>query len=230
MQKRKMNGSEIPAMASNWKELANSAQLRSNMYGLLASIFRKELTETLIKELKDPRLSGVLSEMGVELGETFSSVPESKIAETLGQEFTRLFIGPGSHISAHESIFTEIDGGTSALWGKKTVEVKNFIETTGLGYESEYTGIPDHISVELEFMQKLAAWEAEKWAEHDRKNAEYCGSVQHMFLELHLSRWLPSFCDAVMEQAKLPFYRSMAELVKNYLEVERQSITTDATT
>ena len=216
-----MNGNESPAMVSNWKELAKSAQLRSNMYGLLASVFRKEPTETLIRELKDPRLSGVLSEMGVELGDIFFNVPESEAADLLGQEFARLFVGPGSHISAHESIFVEMDGGMSALWGKKTVEVKNFIETAGLDYQPEYTGIPDHISVELEFMQKLTAWEAEKWADHDQKNAEYCGSVQHMFLELHLSRWLPQFCDAVVDRAELPFYRSMAELTRSYMELEQ---------
>jgi len=225
-----MNGSESPAMESNWKELAKSAQLRSNMYGLLASVFRKEPTETLIRELKDPRLSGVLSEMGVELGEIFSSVPESEIAESLGQEFTRLFIGPGGHISAHESIFTEMDGGMSALWGKKTVEVKNFIETAGLDYQPEYTGIPDHISVELEFMQKLTAWEADKWTQHDQESAEYCGTIQRMFLDLHLLCWLPQFCDAVVDRAELPFYRSMAELTRNYMELEQQCITTDATT
>jgi TorA maturation chaperone TorD len=99
--------------------------------------------------------------------------------------------------------------------------VKNFIETAGLEYEPEFTGIPDHISVELEFMQKLAASEAEKWAEQDRKSAEYSSSIQRMFLDQHLLCWLPQFCDAVMEQAEIPFYRSMAELTRNYMEFER---------
>jgi TorA maturation chaperone TorD len=159
--------------------------------------------------------------MGVELGEKFSRLPESTAAEALGLEFTRLFIGPGSHISAHESIFTEMDGDASNLWGKKTVEVKNFIETAGLDYEPEFTGIPDHISVELEFMQKLTAWEAEKWTQLDQKSAEYCSTVQAMFLDRHLLCWLPQFCDVVMEQAELPFYRSMAELTRNFMEFER---------
>jgi len=208
-------------MKPDWKKSADNAQSRSNIYGLLASVFRQEPTEALIRELRDPRLSGVFSDMGVELGETFSRLPESTAAEALGLEFTRLFIGPGSHISAHESIFVEMDGGTSSLWGKKTVEVKNFIETAGLDYEPEFTGIPDHISVEFEFMQKLTAWEAEKWTQLDQKSAEYCSTVQRMFLDQHLLCWLPQFCDAVMEQAELPFYRSMAELTRNFMEFER---------
>jgi TorA maturation chaperone TorD len=216
-----MNGIERSEVGTDWKKAADSAQLRSNMYGLLATVFREEPTEALIKELRGPRLSGVFSDMGVELGETFSNISDSAVAEALGLEFTRLFIGPGPHVSAHESVFAEMDGGTSSLWGRKTVEVKNFIETAGLGYQPEYSGIPDHVSVELEFMQKLTAWEAEKWTQQDRKSAEYCSTVQRLFLNQHLLCWLPQFCDAVMEQAELPFYRSMSELTRNYLEFER---------
>jgi TorA maturation chaperone TorD len=216
-----MNGIERSEVGTDWKKAADSAQLRSNMYGLLATVFREEPTEALIKELRGPRLSGVFSDMGVELGETFSNISDSAVAEALGLEFTRLFIGPGPHVSAHESVFAEMDGGTSSLWGRKTVEVKNFIETAGLGYQPEYSGIPDHVSVELEFMQKLTAWEAEKWTQQDRKSAEYCSTVQRLFLDQHLLCWLPQFCDAVMEQAELPFYRSMSELTRNYLEFER---------
>ncbi len=36
--------------------------------------------------------------------------------------------------------------------GESTVEVKKFIESAGFDYTSEYKGLPDHISVEWEFM------------------------------------------------------------------------------
>jgi putative dimethyl sulfoxide reductase chaperone len=206
---------------------AESARFRSNIYGLLATVFRQEPSEALITELRDPRLSGVISDLGVDLGEVFYSTPENELRETLGLEFTRLFIGPDSHISAHESVFAEMDSGIGGLWGARTVEVKNFIETTGLDYNPEFTGVPDHISVELEFMQRLTEWEADKWDQDDRENAEYCQSIQRMFLEQHLLPWAPQFCDAVIAQAEIPFYRGMSELAKNYLEVEQQSITTD---
>lgn len=215
-------------MGTDWKELADSAKSRSEVYGLLATIFREEPTGALIKELRGSRLSGVFSEMAVVLGDKFYNDPESEVEEALVLEFTRLFIGPEHHISAHESIFTEIDGGVSGLWGARTVEVKKFIETTGLDYGAGFTGVPDHVSVELEFMQKLTEWEADKWAQEDRNSAEYCLSVQRMFLEQHLLCWIPQLCDAVIEQAEMPFYREMAELTKNYMEFERQSIATEA--
>ena len=215
-------------MGTVWKEQADNAKSRSDIYGLLSTVFREEPAEALISELRGPRFTGAFSEMGVELGEKFYSEPQSEVAEQLAFEFTRLFIGPGPHISAHESIFVEVDEGVGGLWGEQTVAVKKFIETTGLSYDSGFTGIPDHVSVELEFMRKLTAWEAEKWEEGDKKNAEYGLSVQLMFLEEHLLRWLPQFCDAVMTRTEIPFYRAMAELTKQYMEVERQGIVTES--
>jgi len=211
-------------MGTDWKELANSAKSRSDVYGLLTRVFREEPTEAFINELRGPRLSGAFSDMDVVLGETFHKEPESELVEALVLEFTRLFIGPGPHISAHESVFIEADSGAGGLWGAKTVEVKKFIETTGLEYESGFTGVPDHVSVELEFMQKLTQWEADKWLQEDREGAEYCQSVQHKFLEEHLLCWISQFCDEVISKAEMPFYRAMAELTKSCMEFERQSM------
>ena len=191
-------------MGTDWNEQAESAKFRSDIYGLLATVFRQEPSEDLIRELRDPRFSGVFSDMGVELGEAFSSMSESTVAEALGPEFARLFIGPGQHISAHESVFVEMDGSTSSLWGRKTVEVKNFIETAGLDYEPEITGIPAHISVELEFMQMLTAWEDEKWVQQDQKSAEDGSAAPRMFLQQHLLRQLPQLCDALIIPGQTP--------------------------
>ena len=215
-------------MGTDWNEQAESAKFRSDIYGLLATVFRQEPSEDLIRELRDPRFSGVFSDLGVDLGEAFYTTPETELIEILGLEFTRLFIGPRDHISAHESIFAEMDNGVSALWGETTVAVKNFIETTGLDYKSEFSGVPDHVSVELEFMQKLTAWEAEKWQQNDHANAEFCLKVQHMFLQQHLLVWLPQFCDVVMKQADIRFYAGVAELTKNYLDFEQQNFATEA--
>lgn len=213
-------------MGTDWQERADSARSRSTIYGLLTAVFREEPTEAFIEELRGPRMTGAFSDMDVELGASFYSDPQSDLVEALALEFTRLFIGPGRHISAHESVFVEADSGAGGLWGAATVAVKKFIETTGLDYDVGFKGLPDHVSVELEFMHKLTEWEAKKWIQEEQKDAEYCLAVQRMFLEQHLLRWVPQFCDAVMAQAKLPFYRSMAELTKNVLEFERAQIVT----
>ncbi|MCP4492858.1 MAG: molecular chaperone TorD family protein [Gammaproteobacteria bacterium] len=207
-------------MGSDWKISADNAMSRSNIYGLLAVIFREEPGAALIRELRAPQLSEVLSELGVNLGEVFYETPEDELVDTLGLEFTRLFIGPGNHISAHESVFAESDSGIGGLWGATTVKVKNFIETTGLDYKPEYSGVPDHVSVEFEFMQKLTEAEADKWNQQDQEGAKYCQMVQSRFIEEHLMTWIPQLCDVVAAKAEMPFYGVMSMLMKNYLEID----------
>ncbi len=215
-------------MRTDGKELADSARARSSIYELLATVFREEPTEAIIKELRGPRLSGVFSDMEVGLGEKFYNDPVPEVTESLILEFTRLFIGPGNHISPHESVYVEADSGAGGLWGAKTVEVKKLIESTGLDYEPQYTGIPDHISVELEFMHKLTELESNNWMQGDRKSATRCQSMQGQFLEQHLLRWTTPLYAAIIDQAELPFYREMAELLKTFMDFEQQGIVTHA--
>lgn len=206
-------------------ELADTATARGQIYGFLARVFRVEPTEAFLRELKDPRLSGVLSDLGVALGDEFFSKPEEELVEDLAVEYTRLFLGPGEHISPHESVHHKVDGGGwGGLWGQETVKVKQFIESAGLGYAGDYTGIPDHIGVELEFLQKLTLREATAWAEEDIEGAVYGLKMEKMFIEEHLIKWVPLFCDKVIALANAPFYREMAEVTKGFVKFEQEKI------
>jgi len=207
------------------KTMAETVRQRSNVYGLLATIFQKELTKTLLKQVKDPAFLSVLSDQGVQLGDDVLQKPDDEVIEDLAIEYTSLFLGPGKHISPHESVHHERDDGDwGALWGKSTVEVKKFIETAGLKYTSDYTGIPDHISVELEFMQQVTKREAQAWEEKDHDGALYCLKMEKKFMDEHLAPWIPVFCDKIISHAELSFYREMAKLTKNFIELEKEEI------
>jgi TorA maturation chaperone TorD len=180
----------------NMKDLAGH---RSNIYGLLATIYRREMTSDLLNQIKDPSMLGVLSNLGIELNNGFLEKPEHQMLEDLAVEYARLFIGPGKHISPHESVHHKReDGRWGQLWGPSTAEVKKIIESAGLSYQSEYTGLPDHISVCLENEKK--------------------------FIEKHLAEWIPDFCDKVINGAESPFYRVMAELTKKFIEFEKNEV------
>ena len=205
--------------------MAEVAKQRSNVYGLLATIYHKEITKELLKQIKHPQFLEVLSDQGVKLENDILQRPDDELIEDLAVEYARLFLGPAKHISPHESIHHDTgDGDWGQFWGKSTVEVKKFIETAGLEYKSEYTGLPDHISVELEFMQKATEREAQAWEEKDNDGALYCLKMEKKFIEEHLAPWLPLFCDKVIEDAELSFYREMAKLTKNFIEFEKEEI------
>jgi TorA maturation chaperone TorD len=207
------------------QNMKEQAQHRSNIYGLLAAIYRREMTSDLLKQIKDPRFLGILSNLGIELNNGFFQKPEQELLEDLAVEYARLFLGPGKHVSPHESVHHQRDDAQwGQLWGQSTVEVKKFIEFSGLHYKSEYIGLPDHISVELEFMQQVTLREEQAWAEEDKDTALSCLQNEKKFIEEHLARWVPIFCEKVINEAELLFYREMAGLTKNFIEFEKEEI------
>ncbi|UCD32611.1 MAG: molecular chaperone TorD family protein [Desulfobacterales bacterium] len=201
------------------------ARHRSNIYGLLAIIYRQEVTSDLLDQINDPQVMEVLSDLGIEGIDDFLQNPENGLLEDLAIEYTRLFLGPGKHISPHESIHHQRDDNQwGKLWGASTVEVKKFIEATGLGYSDDFKGMPDHITAELEFMQQLTLGEEQAWKEKDADKATAFRKIEKKFIEEHLIRWIPSFCEQVIEAAESPFYRSFAELTKRFIGYEMEEM------
>ena len=199
---------------------------RSDIYGLLATVYRQEITPELFKQFMDPQFLEVLIDIGAEgIGDHLSHKSEAELIEELAIEYTRLFLGPGKHISPHESVHHQRgDGQWGKLWGKSTAEVKKLIEATGLDYTDDFKGLPDHITVELEFMQQLTLREEQAWKEEDSDKAAACRNVEKKFIEEHLIRWIPTFCEKVMQEAELPFYQAMAELTKSFIEYEMEEM------
>jgi TorA maturation chaperone TorD len=206
----------------NIKELAEH---RSSIYGFLAAVYRQELTSEFLQQMKDHRFQEVLSNLGVKLNNGFFQNSEKELLENLAVEYTRLFVGPGKHFSPHESVQHKKEGVQSGqLWGELTTQVKNIIESSGLEYESKYTGLPDHISVELEFMQHVVQRETQAWEADDDKTARLCLKNEKKFVDEHLICWIPNFCEKVIEGADLPFYREMARLTRSFIEFEEQEL------
>ena len=206
----------------NIQDNKTAASRRSNIYGLLAAVYRQEINSDLLQQIKDPRFMGVLSDLGSEELVQFFQKPDKELLEELAVEYTWLFLGPGKHISPHESVHhPREDGQWGGFWGKSTVEVKKLIESTGLDYQDAYKGMPDHISVELEFMQQVILREEKAWEETDTETASACRRLEKKFIEEHLVRWIPTFCDEVIGEAELPFYREMAALTKKFIAFEK---------
>jgi TorA maturation chaperone TorD len=204
-------------------EMVGLAGQRSNIYGLLATLYRQEPTCSLLEQIRTPEILEILSRWGGELGDDFLNRPEGDLLEEMAVEYTRLFLGPGRHVSPHESVHHEReDGQWGQLWGASTVEVKKFIEGTGLRYEAGYQGLPDHIGVELGFLEALTRREEEAWEQDDEEGARRCLDVERRFLDEHLLRWVTPFCDKVIATAELSFYRSLASMTKRFIEFDRQ--------
>jgi TorA maturation chaperone TorD len=206
-------------------EMAETATARANIYGLLTAAFRVEPSSSFLTRLKDPEVLGVFEGLGISLGEDFRESPNDQLREVLAVEFTRLFLGPRGHISPHESLHTDsASDGNADLWGADTVKVKRFMEAAGLTVDNSFTGMPDHICAEMEFMQQLTTKEAEAWTEADEELATNIQNIEERFLDEHLCQWVARFCDKLIERSEHPFYRGIAEVTKGFIEFEGENM------
>ena len=195
----------------------------AGMYGLLATFFSREIDQEQLLELRSSAFREVLEALDVNLGEEFFNKDEVLLLEELAVEFTGLFIGPGNFISPHESVHhLRDDGDYGKLWGADTVAVKKFIEATGLTYQPEFGGMPDHIAAELEFVQKIEERLTTARTGGDSELVANLEQIKAIFLSEHLLVWGPEFMEKVMKKAKLSFYREMAALAKGFLLQEKE--------
>jgi len=201
------------------KTAARRAMERSNLYGFLATVYREEPTPEFLRRLRDPPFLQALAAAGVTLDQNLLSLPGEELVSELALEYTRLFLGPGKHVSPHASVHLPAGGGS--LYGAPTVAVRRFIESTGARYRPDYHGLPDHISVELEFMQQVVLTEAEAWDSQDPEQASECLSIEKEFIDIHLADWVPVFREKVCRQAELSFYCQMAKMTEKFLRTER---------
>ena len=211
-----------PTQVLSRQDLADTAMERSRLYGLLAAVFRQAPGGDLVRSIKAPELAGALLAAGFDPGIEFYKKDEEELREELAIEYTRLFCGPGPHISPHESV--QLKRGSGMLWGQETVVVKRTIEAAGFDYDQHFNGIPDHISVELEYLAKLVSVEADCWRSGNTADAENALGWQHQFIAKHAGKWIPVFCRKVKEQAQMPFYAAFASLLRQFIAGEKAEI------
>lgn len=83
--------------------------------------------------------------------------------------------------------------------------------------------MPDHVTVELEFMHYLAHQETQ--ARQTGGDRESYLRAQRDFLERHLNGWWPLAVKATQSQRPQRFYRSLMALVLRFLAAERRHLT-----
>ncbi len=213
---------ERPVIERGGVEAAKKAEERSGLYGFLAAIFRAELSVPLLRRLRKPDFAGPLLDAGIVLDKDVLDGSERAVIEELAVEYALLFVGPGRHIPPIAAF--HLDQERSSLCGPSTGWVKQFVEQMGFEYRPEHTDQPDHLAVELEFMQHLSDQQARALRRGDVEEARRLWEAQRTFVTGHMVRWLPIFCDEVVANATHSFYAQMATLLRRFLTVESETM------
>lgn len=201
------------------------AQQRGAIYGMLSRCFGGEVDEALLERLKDRGFAQAITASGFPFDREELAGPIEAVLEELAVDYAWLFLGPGAHISPHESVQRpDVEGDRRQFWGTVTRQVKQEIENCGFVYDNAFNVIPDHISVELEFMHHLCMTEAEAWQNHNPAQAQESACHQKRFLEEHLLVWVPSFSEKVVRRARMSFYRIIAHLTCDFIFSDHKMI------
>jgi putative dimethyl sulfoxide reductase chaperone len=199
------------------RSYAEEAKLRSQVYRFLSTAFAKEPTAQLLTRLHSKSLSNLEDELGLDLPEVERVEPIEDQVEKLACEHARLFIGPGQHLSPHESVWR----GEGRLWGEATAEVDSIYRDCGFSVDPSFKDLPDHVSVELAFIARACDVEADRWVAQDQELLKNVLTIETQFMDWHLLKWVPTFLDQVAENSQCIYYKRLGRVAKRFLMQDR---------
>lgn len=190
-----------------------TAVARAALYGLLSAVFSAPPSAELLARLAAALPPDLLAEAGLGSANAAGNRPAD---DELAVAFTRLMVGPGKgYVPPYGSVYLDppATGHRPQLWGPSTMAALEMYRAAGL--EPVGGQMPDHLAVELKFMQTLCEQEASAAAVARWRR------LQADFLRDHLGRWAPAWAAAAGSAAEHPFYRAMARLLVQFLEDEQ---------
>lgn len=206
----------------NSGEMQIVASGRAKTYALLAVLFSAPPSEELAAMIRKgglaPEGHGPLKEAVEALTKAFQRAVSDEIpAADVVAEHTRLFTLP-SGVVPHESYYADKN---QRVGGHVTAAVKLYYDNAAAQLTGACLELPDHIGVELEFMQFLCDIEKQFWNGPDGDGLQRCLEFQNGFLSEHLLCWHRELCEKILQETGLEIYRALAILTLEFLEAER---------
>ena len=124
--------------------------------------------------------------------------------QKLSVAYARLFLGPFEILAMpYASFYLEPN---QRLMGDISIWVAEQYAEAGLKPGTGTREVPDHAALEWEFFYYLT---------HQYVNTQSTTWLEkrNSFLELHMRRWIPVFCNAIQKASIHPFYDSAARLM-----------------
>jgi len=170
-----------------------SLQDKSEFYLIMARAFMTPQTQESYQAMRE-YLADDLADMGQTLGYGLDSHLEAyraEMAKIPGQEdlliiYSRIFLQPPREAQINPGVY--LDG---AFMGGTVDEMAAFYLKFGLARGDHFKDLPDHISVQMEFVSCLYARAAEA-LQSGKPDAESEAGASHYLFQF-VRRWLPKF-------------------------------------
>lgn len=208
-------------MSLPWKrrashaESAEQARLRAQLYRVQA----RAMLDPLDKEL-----AGFLRENYPFLFPEEFEITEETL-QRLRVDFTNLFVLSSP---PYEAALVDESGHLNS---KVTDAVADFFRACGYNPGRGSAGLAhssvlamDHLSVELEFLARLASEEADAWEEGNAELAREKLGLSARFMDEHLMCWMPVYTSTMEEDAETHLYRELARWIREFAFSDRKYI------
>ncbi|MCU7919060.1 MAG: molecular chaperone TorD family protein [Candidatus Thiodiazotropha sp. (ex Epidulcina cf. delphinae)] len=190
------------------------ASALAGVFGFFSRCLEEEVdlafAERIRGELRQP-----LKAFGLIFDEEFYAVPAESLVETLDEEYTGLFVAPGS-VSPYASVFE-----TGCMFKEPADRALTAYRQAGWDYKRRLSGeFPDHIGTMLGFYAILAEAESESLTVADISRADGYKTQRNRFLDEQLGPWGPGWCRRAAEAALHPFYEKLLQILEQALWAE----------
>lgn len=177
-------------------EHLQNGNLYFTIQGYLEDVFANNTNEGLLEELDD-------------LLKEYSSTNTENLFSDLKTEYHRLFIGYKKLLAPpYASVYWD---STGKLMQEPAILLKRLYKEWGFEVSKNYKDLPDHISLQLEFLYQLG--------EIMNKGSEsILYDVQKRVIDDIILKWIYKFAENINNYQSLKFYGLMVKILVNVLE------------
>ncbi len=197
-----MNRSTAPRAPEHVETLSRA---RSNLYLLIAVLLRKAPDAALISDLG--KLRGDPSPLGM-AQLALANAARATTVEAAGREHFNLFIGVGrGEVLPYASFYL-----TGFLNERPLAELRDDMARLGIERRTDVFEPEDHLGCLLEIMAGLIRGDFGQSTDADA------------FFVRHIARWSTRALDDIEVSPSAKFYRSVAQLGRVWLDIEREAM------
>lgn len=181
---------------------------RADMYGLLASLFFRPPQSSILEAIASSasQADSLLGDAWTSLADACKRMDEAQVHE----EYDRLFVGVGkAEIMLYGSYYL-----SGFLMEKPLAELRTDLAEMGLERPPHIAETEDHVSSLFEIMRMLILSD----------DAMETGlTKQKQFYAKHIQPWIHELCDAIESHPAANFYKSVANLTRQFADIESQA-------
>ena len=208
-------------------ELIALNKQRVNTYAMLSRLYAKEIDAEYLEVLRavhwPVETGNEDANEGYKLLATFLSNTWVGTIDDLARDYVRCFLGKGKNGYSCAYPYESVNRSAKRLLRQdERDQVLATYRSQGLDKREGFKEEEDHIAVEFEFMQVMAARTTRVLERGEEERAGELFGVQRDFMDDHLWTWIPNFTADLRKFAKTGFYQALASITDGFLATDRE--------